>query len=197
MSPCGAMSARSRTNRSPGFERGGSARSARGQPRRQLLRLVVVAVLPRRSRYLTLQSRRLRPRLAALVVVVAPSKLQVHRLRRRRRRPFPSSRRFPAQGSSTRRQKRKRRHWPRRTLLRLTPVSVKPSEPMLPQSRAPLSPQPLRRRVRHHMLQRCRRQRQHLSSPRHRSRLHRNPPAERPSVCVRAPWFRVRRVLVR
>jgi hypothetical protein len=104
------MSARSRTTRSPGFERGGSARSARGQPHPQLRRPVVAAVLPCQPPKLRHQSSRLQRTSPARVVAAASSRRLLRLSKQRQTWRLPSSHRCPARASLTRRRKQRRRH---------------------------------------------------------------------------------------
>ncbi len=107
------MSARSRTTRSPGFERGGSARSARGQPRPQLLQPVVAAVLPCQPPKLRHRSSRLQRTSPARVVAAASSRRLLRLSKQRQTWRLPSSHRCPARASLTRRRKQRTRHMPR------------------------------------------------------------------------------------
>ena len=193
MCPCAATSARSRTTRSPGFERGGSARSARGQPRRQLLRPVAGVVLRRLSSHLRLPSWRLRRKPPAHAAVAARPSLSLPPLKRQSSRRLRRSRRFRAPALSTRPQRQRKQ------------LVLPPRPPPLPRSRSArrtvatpqLRARPRQRhqshRVQHHKPPHSLRQ---LRLLRHRHPLlrRRRLPAERPSVRARVQWFRARRV---
>jgi len=108
MYPCAATSARSRTTRSPAFERGGSAKNAHAQLRRLPPHRVVAAAPLRLSSRFRRQRWKQRRMHRLLAVAVASSRhrlqwstLPLHRL-------LPRSRHFRARGSWTRVRRRKR-----------------------------------------------------------------------------------------
>lgn len=199
------MSARSRTTRSPGFERGGSARSARGQPRPQLLRPVVAAVPPYQRPKLRHQSSRLRRKPSARVAVAASSRRLLRLSKQRQTQRLPSSHRCPARASSTRRRKQRRRlmpqlmPWqrPRPLPSPPSPTSATQTVPMKLYRHARLTVARRRHRARRRSVQHRLRQLRLRRSHPLRYRVRRSRRAGRPSVPAHVPWFRARRVLVR
>lgn len=192
------MSARSRTNKSPAFERAGSARSARGQQPLQPLLHVVAAVLPQRQSSLRRRLRRRRPMRLRCDVAVVRLRLRRCPSRLRPSLRFLPSRQFLALVSSTRRQKQGRQQslLSQRLLLRSSGRTVEPRPKFLRWLRIqqfhPRLRSPPRRRQPNILLHprrlRLRPNRPHRS--RRPSRLPRGPAL---SVRVRDQLFRARR----